>query len=178
MTKNQQKPAQTGQEGSSSSSSVAPTNQPPLIRLEPGPVPLVAQEDEEYKETIKNARSKLEVHMDAAMPCKKKTKCLSCSPETEARPDAPNNVPKTKNLMNPRDSDWNHLYQKVTKTILQGKGDNSMPQVVKNPDAKAAVDKEWKKLDTILAWWLDKVRVKRRLFWRHKETKEKSTLPH
>ena len=31
-------------------------------------------EDEEYKEIIKNARRKLEVHMDAAIPCKKKPK--------------------------------------------------------------------------------------------------------
>ena len=31
-------------------------------------------EDEEYKETLKNVRRKLEAHMDAAMPCKKKTK--------------------------------------------------------------------------------------------------------
>ena len=53
-------------------------------------------EDEEFKETIENSRRKLEVHMDAAIPCKKKTKSLTCSQETVARLDAPNKVPKTK----------------------------------------------------------------------------------
>ena len=50
---------------------------------------------------------------------------------------------------------------------IAGKGDNSlqhynlvhkfipMPQAVKIPDAKAAVDKEWKKLETIPAWNLE-----------------------
>ena len=32
---------------------------------------------------------------------------------------------------------------------------------MKNPDAKAAVDKEWKKLETIPAWQLDKVKSKK-----------------
>ena len=31
-------------------------------------------------------------------------------------------------------------------------------QAMKNPDAKAAVDKEWNKLETIPAWQLDKVK--------------------
>ena len=33
-----------------------------------------------------------------------------------------------------------------------------MPQAMKIPDAKAAVDKEWKKLETIPAWQLEKVK--------------------
>ena len=36
-----------------------------------------------------------------------------------------------------------------------------MPQVMKFPDAKAAVDKEWKKLETIPTWQLEKVRSKK-----------------
>ena len=32
-----------------------------------------------------------------------------------------------------------------------------MPQAMKIPDAKAAVDKEWKKLETISAWQLEKI---------------------
>ena len=51
-----------------------------------------------------------------------------------------------------------------------------MPQAMKNPDAKAAVDEEWKKLETYGIW--KKSRAKRRLFWKHKETKRKSTLEH
>ena len=36
-----------------------------------------------------------------------------------------------------------------------------MPQAVKIPAAKAAVDKEWEKLEKILAWDLTKVRSKK-----------------
>ena len=55
---------------------------------------------------------------------------------------------------------------------IAGKGDNSlqhynlgtqifpMPQAMKIPAAKAAVDKEWEKLEKILAWDLTKVRSK------------------
>ena len=53
-------------------------------------------EDEEYKETTKTARRKLEVPMDAAMPCKKGTKSPTSSQETGARLNASNKVPKTK----------------------------------------------------------------------------------
>ena len=56
---------------------------------------------------------------------------------------------------------------------IAGKGDNSlqhhnlvhkfipMPQAMKIPAAKAAVDKEWEKLEKISAWNLTKVRSKK-----------------
>ena len=53
---------------------------------------------------------------------------------------------------------------------IAGKGDNSsqhynlvipMPQAMKTPAAKAAVDKEWEKLEKISAWNLTKVRSKK-----------------
>ena len=56
---------------------------------------------------------------------------------------------------------------------IAGKGENSlqhynlvhkfipMPQAMKIPAAKAAVDKEWEKLETISAWNLTKVRSKK-----------------
>ena len=59
------------------------------------------------------------------------------------------------------------------KTILQKRGDNSlqhynlvhkfipMPQAMKIPAAKAAVDKEWEKLEKVSAWNLTKVRSKK-----------------
>ena len=55
---------------------------------------------------------------------------------------------------------------------IAGKGDNSlqhcnlvhkflpMPQAMKIPAAKAAVDKEWEKLEKIPAWDLTKIRSK------------------
>ena len=36
-----------------------------------------------------------------------------------------------------------------------------MPQAMKIPDAKAAVDKEWKKLETVPAWDVRKVKSKK-----------------
>ena len=36
-----------------------------------------------------------------------------------------------------------------------------MPQAMKIPDAKAAVDKDWKKLETIPVWQLGKVKSKK-----------------
>ena len=78
---------------------------------------------------------------------------------------------------------------------IAGKGDNSlqhcnsvhkfipMPQAMEIPDAKAAVDKEWEKHETIPAWQLDKVKSKNGeeegwSFWTDKETTRKSTSPH
>ena len=50
-----------------------------------------------------------------------------------------------------------------------------MPQEMKIPDAKEAVNKEWKKLETIPAWQLDKVKSKKSS-GSTKRTKRKSTL--
>ena len=59
---------------------------------------------------------------------------------------------------------------------IAGKGENSlqhynlvhkfipMPQAMKIPAAKAAVDKEWEKLEKILAWDLTNVRSKKEVF--------------
>ena len=52
-----------------------------------------------------------------------------------------------------------------------------VPQAMKILDAKSAVFCEWKKLETIPAWKLEKVKkARRRLCWKYKETKRKSTL--
>ena len=73
--------------------------------------------------------------------------------------------------VNPQDCVWKNLYQTIMRTILQ-EGDNSlqhyslvhkfipMPQAMKIPAAKAAVDKEREKLAKIPAWDLTKVRSK------------------
>ena len=71
-----------------------------------------------------------------------------------------------------QDCVWKNLYQITMRTILQEKGDNSlqhynlvdkfipMSQAMKIPAAKAAVDKEWEKLEKIPAWDLTKVTSK------------------
>ena len=110
-------------------------------------------EDTEFKETIKNARKKLETSVAPAMPCKDMKNCGS---------GASNKI-KTKlvcvfwKLMNLQDCEWeNHHEDHIAR-----KGNNSlqhynlvhkfipMPQAMKIPAAKAALDKEWEKLEKI-----------------------------
>ena len=50
-----------------------------------------------------------------------------------------------------------------------------MPQAMKIPDAKAAVDKEWKRLETIPAWQLDKVICKKEVI---KEAQKNNNKVH
>ena len=75
--------------------------------------------------------------------------------------------------MNLQDCVWENHYQIIMRTTLQGKGEISlqhynlvhtfilMPQAMKIPAAKAAVDKEWEKLEKISAWNLTKVKSKK-----------------
>ena len=129
----------------------------------------VDPEDKEFKETIKNARKKLETSVAPAMPCKiMKKNCgsggfnkvktkLACILEADesTRLRMGNSVPNKH------------------EDHIAGKGDNSllhynlvhkfipMPQAMKIPTAKAAVDKEWEKLEKNSAWNLTKVRSKK-----------------
>ena len=122
-------------------------------------------EDTEFKETIKNARQKLETSTAPAMPCKIMKNCgndgsnkiktkLACILEADesTRMRMGNSIP-------------NHHQDHIA-----GKEENSephynlvhkftpMPHAVKIPVAKAAVDKEWEKLEKFSAWNLTKVR--------------------
>ena len=77
--------------------------------------------------------------------------------------------------MNPQECVWEIRYRIIMKTILQEKVKNSlqhcnlvhkfipMPQAMKIPAAKAAVDKEWEKLEKISAWNLTKVISKKQV---------------
>ena len=65
------------------------------------------------------------------------------------------------------------MTKRIHEEHITGKGQNSvlhyisvhkfipMPQAMKSPDAKAAVDKDWKKLETLPAWKLEKVKSKK-----------------
>ena len=125
-------------------------------------------EDTELKETIKNARKKLETSVAPAMPCKIFEKCGS---------GASNGV-KTKLACILEASESTRLrvgesLPKYHEDHIAGKGENSlqhynlvhkfipMPQAMKIPAAKAAVDKECEKLETISAWNLTKDRSKK-----------------
>ena len=76
-------------------------------------------------------------------------------------------------LMNPQECVWETRYHQITKIILQEKEENSLqhynlvhkfiplPHAMKILAAKAAVDKEWEKLEKFSAWNLTKVRSKK-----------------
>ena len=75
--------------------------------------------------------------------------------------------------MNPHDCVWKNLYRIIVRDHIAGKGDSSlqhynlvhkfipMPQAMKIPAAKAAVDKEWERREKIPSWDLTKVRSKK-----------------
>ena len=107
--------------------------------------------------------------MDATLPCKKGTESPSSSRVTGARLNASNKVPKTKYacIVETHESTSQRMEPSLPKKHedhIAGKGYNSMtrynlahkfipmPQAMNIPDAKAAVDKEWKVLETIPLW--------------------------
>ena len=111
-------------------------------------------EDKEFKETIKNARKKLETSVAPAMPCKIMKNCgsdgsdknktkLACILEANefTRMRMGNSIPHhhEDHIAGKGKISLQH-YNMVHKFIL-------MPQAMKIPAAKAAVDKEWEKLE-------------------------------
>ena len=117
-------------------------------------------EDTEFKETIKNARKKLETSVAPAMYCKILKNCGS---------GASNKI-KTKLacILEADESTSMRMGNSIPhhhENHVAGKGENSLqhynlPQAMKIHAAKAAVDKEWEKLEKISSWNLTKVRSK------------------
>ena len=129
-------------------------------------------EDKEYKETIKNARKKLETSVAPAMPCKVSTKgkhgaTRGKSNEIKSKLACILEANESTRMRMGHSQPHNH------EDHIAGKGENSlqhynlvhkfipMPQAMKIPAAKAAVDKEWEKLEKISAWNLTKVKSKK-----------------
>ena len=128
-------------------------------------------EDKEFTETIKNARKKLETSVAPAMPCKNMKK--NCG-------SGGSNKIETRLACILEADDYTRLRMGESlpnhhEDHIAGKGDNSlqhynldhkfipMPQAMKIPAAKAAVDKEWEKWEKISAWNLTKVRSKKQV---------------
>ena len=128
-------------------------------------------EDKEFKETIKNARKKLETPVAPPMPCKIIKSNKNCG-------SGASNKIKTKLACILKASESTRLFMGESlpthhEDHIAVKGNNSqqhynlvhkfipMPQAMKTPAAKAAVDKEWEKLEKISAWNLTKVRRKK-----------------
>ena len=116
--------------------------------------------------------------MNAAMPFKRRAEHSSGLQTTVARPNSSSKVQKTKYACKVESHESTR--QRVEPSPpeyhedpIAGKGFKSMnhcnfvhifipmPQDAKIPDAKAAVDKEWNKLETISAWQLNEVKSKK-----------------
>ena len=115
-------------------------------------------EDKKFKETIKNARKKLETSVAPAMPCKITKNCGSdVSNKIKTKLACILEADESTRLRMGNASPSHH------EDHVAGKGDNSLQHynlAMKIPAAKAAVDKEWEKLKKISAWNLTKVRSK------------------
>ena len=111
-------------------------------------------EDKEFRETIKTARKKLETPMAPAMPCKTSKK----SKHGETRGKTDEFKSKFACFLEASDSTRLRMEKSLPndhEDIIAGKADNSlqhcsllhkfipMPQAMKIPAGKAAVDKEW-----------------------------------
>ena len=110
-------------------------------------------EDKEFKETIKNARKKLETSVAPAMPCKIMKNCGSGgSDKNKTKLACILEADESSRMRMGNSEPSNH------EDHIAGKGENSlqhynlvhkfipMPQAMKIPAAEAAVDKEWEKL--------------------------------
>ena len=124
--------------------------------------------------------------MVAAMPCKMRTKKRLMLRETASESDESNKILKTQHTCNveAQESTRNRLESFIAKDHedhIAEKGFNSinhytlvhkfvpMPQAMKILDAKPIVDKELEKLEKLPAWQF-RSRVRRRSFWKHKES--------
>ena len=129
-------------------------------------------EDKEFKETIKNACKNLETPMAPAMPCK--TSKNSQHGVTRGKTNDFNS--KFACILEASESTRLRMEESLPnyhEDHVAGKANNSLqhynlvhkfiplPQAMKIPAAKAAVDKEWEKLEKIPAWNLTKVRSKK-----------------
>ena len=121
---------------------------------------------------------------------KKKQRSSPWLQESEAKSGESNKIPKTMHacIVEAHESTRKRLESCLPKgheDHIAGKGYNSttrdnlvhkfipMPQAMKIPDAKAAVDKEWKKLEPIPAWQLDKVKSKKEVILEAQRDKKK-----
>ena len=142
---------------------------PRSITLEDSEAFVSSIREEGEREALKNARKKLEILMEAEMPCKTVNKevlkeaagILSESDESSKNPKRQSMHASWK-LMNPRESVWNPL-SKDHEDHIAGKGYNSishqklvhkflpMRQAMKIPSAKVEQGMEEVRNDTSLA---------------------------
>ena len=130
---------------------------------------IIDPEDTEFKETIKNARKKLETSVAPAMPCKIMKNCGNGEQSNKVKS-------KLACILEASESTRLRVGESLPthhEDHIAGRGDNSlqqynlvhkfipMPQAMKIPAAKAAVDKEWENWRKFSTWNLTKVRSKK-----------------
>ena len=132
---------------------------------------IIDPDDEEIRDTMKNARRKLEVPMPAAMLCKlQREKYRETCRVDECKTKYPCIVEADESMRKRMEGSPHKNHE----DHIAGKGMNSLNhcnlvrkfipllQQMKIPDAKAAVEKELEKLEKTPAWLLTKVRNKMR----------------
>ena len=139
---------------------------------------------------MKNTRRKLEISMAPAMPCKRKNTECFWKPRQQLVASSHKLNPRTKfgNIVESHESTRPRAeisQPKHHQYHIAGRGYSSLnhynvlhkfisvPKAIKIPEAKAAVDREWKKLETTQAWKLEKVRSTTEVIL---EAQRKSTL--
>ena len=125
----------------------------------------VHPDDKEYSEILKNARRKLERPMAPAMPCKRMDKQLPSITNVMQDNDKAKEFKTMYGCMvECHESTRQRAESLQSEIALLGLTSMTLkewlPQAMKILDAKAAVDKEWKKLETIPAWNLENVKSK------------------
>ena len=128
-------------------------------------------EDKELKESIGNAQKRMETPMAPSMRCK------TCKKSKKAETRSKTNFKSTfACILEASESTRLRMEESPPnyhEDHIAGRGDNSlqhyklvhkfipMPQAMKIPAAKAAMDEEWEKLEKIQAWDLTKVGSKK-----------------
>ena len=133
-------------------------------------ISFIDAEDKEFKETIKNARKKLETSVAPAMPCKMFFFNLGVMDLTKLK----QNLRVFWKLMNLRECVWEIRYRIIIKTIFAGRGNNSFITALQfgsqiysyassygNSSCRGSGGQGMEKLEKISAWNLTKVRSKK-----------------
>ena len=119
-------------------------------------ISFIDPEDTEFKETIKNARTKLETSVAPAMPCKIMKNCGSgVSNKIQTKRACILEANESTRMRMGNSLPQNH------EDHIAGKVENSLQHynlVHKFIPLSQAMDKEWEKLEKISAWNLTKVR--------------------
>ena len=138
--------------------------------------------DEEYQDIIQNARRKLETSKAAAMPCKRafSQACIRETVVSKTEKAKASEAKATFSCITEANESTRQRTESVTKRIheeyIAGKGQNSVCRKQWRFQMQSCSGhKEWKKLETIPAWDVTKVRSKKEVI---KEAQKNNNKVH